>query len=382
MIPNFQKCMLDVPFKSPSIRTEPLLLRAARGENVERTPVWMMRQAGRHMQAYRNLLNQYPTFRQRSETPDVSMEISLQPLERYGIDGVILFSDILTPLPAMGINFDITEGGNIQITPIRTRSELTKRLHQVSKIEFEEKCHFVGSVLKELRRKFASSSPDTTMLGFVGLPFTLASYLVEGKTGVSDGFPNVRELMKENPDILHDMLALLADNIINYACYQIDSGAQVVQVFDSWAGHVCDKDYEKFCEPYQRRVVQGIKQQHMDTPVIIYMAPGPYSTGGRRVQQLAGTGVDVVSIDHTLDIELGLEMLADYTNVGLQGNLDPQILRDGPLEAIRSQTLSILEKIHGRKRCILNLGHGILPDTPETHAELFVETVKSFKRDC
>ena len=289
-----------------------------------------------------------------------------------------MFSDILTPLPAMGIDFDILEDGKIRIAPVRTREELENRLHRVSKAEFGEKCHFVGSVLKELRLGLVKSSPDTTLLGFVGLPFTLASYLVEGQTGVSGGFPNIRELMKENPDVLHAMLSLLADNIVDYACYQIESGAHVVQVFDSWAGHICDEDYQVFCEPYQRRVVQGIKQQYATTPIIIYMAPGPYSSGGRRLKLLAGTGVDIVSVDHTIDIALGMDILADYGSVGLQGNLDPQILRDGPLETIRSHTLAILEKMKGRKRCILNLGHGILPDTPETHAECFVQTSQSF----
>ena len=295
-----------------------------------------------------------------------------------GIDGVILFSDILTPLPAMGINFDVSEGGKIRIDPIRTREEFEERLHRVSKVEFRSKCAFVGSVLKELRKEIEKSSPDTTVLGFIGLPFTLASYLVEGKTGVSDGFPNIQELMKKSPSILHDMLSLLADNIINYACYQIESGAQVVQVFDSWAGHVRDEYYEIFCEPYQRKVIQGIKNQFEDTPVIIYMAPGPYSAGGRRLKLLAGTGVNIVSVDHTIDIASGMDMLANY-DVGFQGNLDPQILRDGPLEKIQSKTLAILEKMRGKKRCILNLGHGILPDTPETHAECFVQTVKSFE---
>lgn len=280
----------------------------------------------------------------------------------------------------MGIDFDISEGGKIQIAPIRTREEFQERLHRVSKVEFRSKCSFVGSVLKELRERLAKSSPDTTLIGFVGLPFTLASYLVEGQTGVSDGFPNIRELIKDNPGVLHDILSLLADNIVNYACYQIESGAQVIQVFDSWAGHVCDEDYEAFCEPYQRRVIQGIKQQFNDTPIIIYMAPGPHSTGGRRLELLAGTGVDIVSIDHTIDIASGMDMLAaNHKRVGFQGNLDPQVLRDGPLEKIRLETLAILEKMKGRKRCILNLGHGILPDTPETHAECFVQTVQSFK---
>mmetsp|Transcript_13410 Transcript_13410/g.31575 ORF Transcript_13410/g.31575 Transcript_13410/m.31575 type:complete len:280 (-) Transcript_13410:30-869(-) len=278
----------------------------------------------------------------------------------------------------MGIDFHVSEGGGIQIDPIRTREEFEKRLHRVSKVEFRRKCDFVGRVLKELRRELAESSPNTTVLGFIGLPFTLASYIVEGKTGISDGFSSIQKLMKESPSILHDILSLLADNIINYACYQIESGAQVVQVFDSWAGHICDEYYEIFCEPYQRRVIQGIKNQFEDTPVIIYMAPGPFSSGGRRLKLLAGTGANIVSVDHTIDIASGMDMLANY-DVGFQGNLDPQILRDGPLEKIQSQTLSILKKMRGKKRCILNLGHGILPDTPETHAECFVQTVKSYE---
>ena len=296
-----------------------------------------------------------------------------------GVDGVILFSDILTPLPAMGIDFDISEGGKIEIVPIQTREELEKRLRRVSKVDFRRECNFVGAVLEELSRGLVKSSPETTLIGFVGLPFTLASYLVEGKTGVGDNFPNIRKLMEENPDVLHAMLSLLADNIINYACYQIESGAQIIQVFDSWAGHIDDEYYGLFCEPYQRRVVQGIKQQHPDTPIIIYMAPGPYSSGGRRLKALAETGVDIVSVDHTIDLSIAREMLSDYDSVGLQGNLDPQLLRDGPMDEIRSRTLTILETIRGRKKCILNLGHGILPDTPEIHAECFVKTVQSFR---
>ena len=290
-----------------------------------------------------------------------------------------MFSDILTPLPAMGIDFDISEGGKIQIVPMQTRKECQERLARVSKEEFETKCSFVGSVLTELREGVAKSSPDTTVIGFVGLPFTLGSYLVEGKTGVSDGFPNIQKLIKNDPDVLHEILSVLTDNIINYACYQIESGAQVVQLFDSWAGHICDEDYGAFCEPYQRKVVQGIKKHFSNTPIIIYMAPGPYSKGGRRLKLLAGTGVDIVSVDHTIDMAKAMDTLTDCEGIGFQGNLDPQILRDGPLEKIQSETLTILEKMKGRQRCIMNLGHGILPDTPETHAECFIQTVQSFQ---
>jgi len=253
------------------VTTDPLLLRATRGEAVERIPVWMMRQAGRHMKAYRDLVKEYPTFRERSETPKLSRDISLQPLQRYGVDGVILFSDILTPLPAMGIHFDISEGGKIQIDPIQTRKQFQKRLKRVTKADFCKKCSFVQTVLKELRQNVESSSPNTTIIGFVGLPFTLVSYLVEGKTGTVDGFPNIQKMIQESPHLLHEILLLLSDNIIQYACWQIECGAQVIQLFDSWAGHMNDKDYNQFCYPYQCRTVLMIKNTYPDKPLIIYI---------------------------------------------------------------------------------------------------------------
>jgi uroporphyrinogen decarboxylase len=299
-----------------------------------------------------------------------------------GVDGVILFSDILTPFPAMGIDFDIAESGKIQIEPIRTQKELDERLRRVTKDQYKQKCHFVGSVLQDLNRQLTETSPQTTLLGFVGLPFTLASYLVEGQTGTSIQFSNIRKLMVDDSQFCKSMLSLLTENIIDYACYQIESGAQVIQVFDSWAGHIDDELYSEFCHPYQERVIRGIHKQHPNVPIVIYMAPGPYSSGGRRLEDLAQTGADIVSVDHTVDIALARAILSsddDNNQVGIQGNLDPQLLRDGPLDAIRSKTLSILNTLKGRRRCIINLGHCIIADTPEAHAECFIRTVQSFK---
>jgi uroporphyrinogen decarboxylase len=295
-----------------------------------------------------------------------------------GVDGVILFSDILTPLPAMGVNFDISESGKIEIEPIRDQQQLEQRLLRVSKDEFQSKCGFVGDVLAELRQHLSENASDATLLGFVGLPFTLASYLVEGKTGVSTGFEKTQELMRDDPSLMKSMLSILADNIFEYACYQIESGAQVLQVFDSWAGHVNDALYTEFCQPYQQRVIRGIHQQHPNVPIIIYMAPGPYSKRGRRLEALSKTGANIVSVDHTVDMSLARALLSDNDSIGLQGNLDPELLRNGPLSEIRRQTLAILETLKGRRRCIINLGHGILADTPEAHAECFIQTVQSY----
>jgi len=351
---------------------EPLLLRAARGETVERTPVWMMRQAGRHMQVYRDLVAKYPTFRERSEIPEAALEISLQPWRAYGVDGVILFSDILTPLPAMGVEFQISEGGAISIPPIRTEADLAT-LKGAGEFDAENACPFVGEVLGKLREEVGSSA---TVLGFVGLPFTLASYLVEGKTGTTSGFAEVRKMREEQPELLHGILTKLADNIAAYACYQVDRGAQVIQVFDSWAGHLPKDQYELFAMPYQKKVIAALKQKHPETPVIIYMAPDLHSKDGQFLDLLATTGADCVSLDYTVDF--GETRASMPSSLALQGNLDPKLLRDGPLDAIKAATEKILQA-GGHSKHIMNLGHGIEADTPEPHAKFFVDTVQNFR---
>ena len=190
------------------------------------------------MKAYRDLVKHYPTFRERSETPSVALEISLQPFQAYGVDGVILFSDILTPLPAMGVDFGISEGGKISIEPTVRSKDDFKKLKKITSEQYDSHCPFVGQVLRELRK---SVHPTTTVLGFVGLPFTLATYLVEGKTGVATNFEHVRRLVKQCPDVLHQLLQLLAHNVAEYALYQIRcGGAHVIQVFDSWASGPLD----------------------------------------------------------------------------------------------------------------------------------------------
>jgi len=324
------------------------------------------------MKVYRDLVAKYPTFRERSEIPEAALEISLQPWRAYGVDGVILFSDILTPLPAMGVEFQISEGGAISIPPIRTDADLAK-LKGAGEFDATTACPFVGEVLGKLREEVGSSA---TVLGFVGLPFTLASYLVEGKTGTTSGFAEVRKMREENPDLLHGILSKLADNIAAYACYQVDQGAQVIQVFDSWAGHLPKDQYEAFAMPYQKKVVEALKEKHPETPVIIYMAPDVHSKDGSFLDLLASTGVDCVSLDYTVDF--GETRKAMPASLALQGNLDPKLLRDGPLDAIKEATEKILQA-GGHDKHIMNLGHGIEADTPEDHAKFFVDTVQAFR---
>jgi len=354
----------------------PLLVRAARGEKVEKTPVWMMRQAGRHMAVYRALVAEYPTFRERSETPEVSLEVSLQPWRAYGVDGVILFSDILTPLPAMGVDFSISEAGGISIDPIRTREAFKKMTERP--FDPATEVPFVGSVLKRLREEVGPSG--ATVLGFVGLPFTLGTYLIEGATGTKNGFAEMRALRGSDPELCRDILSLLAKNIGDYACYQIESGAQVIQIFDSWAGHLEPTEFDEWASPYQQQVVKTIKERHPEVPVIIYMAPDEYSRGGALLEKLAASGADVVSIDHTIEIGEAKKRLADagYPDVGLQGNMDPELLRDGSPEEIVAAAEKILAAA-GDSGHVMNLGHGIEATTPEPNAALFVNTVHDYK---
>jgi len=360
-----------------AIMKDPLLVRAARGETVERTPVWMMRQAGRHMAVYRALVDKYPTFRERSEIPEVSLEVSLQPWRAYGVDGVILFSDILTPLPAMGVDFSISEAGGISIEPIRTR-EAFKRMSEHGEFNPKRDVPFVGEVLGKLREEVGPSG--AAVLGFVGLPFTLGTYLIEGATGTKNGFAEMRALRENDPELAHDILSLVAENIGNYALYQIESGAQVIQVFDSWAGHLTPDEFEKWAMPYQKQVVSAIKAAHPEVPVIIYMAPDTHSKGGQLLEKLAASGADVVSIDNTVEMADAKKRLADagYPDIGLQGNLDSELLRDGTHEEITAATEKILGQA-GNKGHVMNLGHGIEPTTPEPNAAHFVKTVQAFE---
>lgn len=229
---------------------DPLLIRAARGEKTERVPVWMMRQAGRHIKEYRDLCKKYPTFRERSEIPDVAVEVSLQPWRNYQTDGCILFSDILTPLPGMGVDFDIDEKVGPVVTPMRTWDDV-KKMHL---IDPSSAAPFVAEALRTLREEV---TPETAVLGFVGCPYTLATYLVEGKT--SKEYLEIKKMAFTEPKLLHAILKNLADSLAEYAIFQIENGAQLIQIFDSWAGHLSPRDYDEFAAPYQKMILEKVR---------------------------------------------------------------------------------------------------------------------------
>ncbi|OYD92082.1 uroporphyrinogen decarboxylase [Nostoc sp. 'Peltigera membranacea cyanobiont' 210A] len=339
--------------------TTPHLLRAARGEVVDRPPVWMMRQAGRYMKAYRDLRDKYPSFRDRSEIPEVAIEVSLQPWKAFQPDGVILFSDIVTPLPGLGIDMDIAEGkGPIISSPLRTQEQIDA----LRPLEPEAALPFIKTILQALRSEVGDKS---TVLGFVGAPWTLAAYAVEGKG--SKTYSIIKNMAFSDPTILHQLLAKLADAIAIYARYQIDCGAQVVQMFDSWAGQLSPQDYDTFALPYQQRVFQQVKQTHPDTPLILLV-----SGSAGVLERMGQSGADIVSVDWAVDMADARARLGKQMKV--QGNLDPGVLF-GSKQFIRDRILDTVRKA-GNWGHILNLGHGVLPETPEENVAFFFETAK------
>ncbi|MBR8838045.1 MAG: uroporphyrinogen decarboxylase [Stigonema ocellatum SAG 48.90 = DSM 106950] len=335
------------------------LLQAARGEVLERPPVWMMRQAGRYMKVYRDLRQKYPSFRERSENPDLAVEISLQPFHAFKPDGVIMFSDILTPLPGIGIPFDIIESkGPVFENPIRTRAQIDA----LTPLDPEASLSFVRQILMTLRQEV---DDQATVLGFVGAPWTLAAYAIEGKS--SKDYAIIKSMAFSQPTMLHQFLGKLADAIAIYVRYQIDSGAQVVQLFDSWAGQLTPEDFKTFALPYQKQVVEQVKATHPDTPLILYI------NGSAGILELmTQSGVDIVSLDWTVDMAVARQRLG--TTIGVQGNLDPCVLF-GSQALIRDRIIDTVRKA-GNQGHIFNLGHGVLQNTPEENVAFFFETVK------
>jgi uroporphyrinogen decarboxylase len=233
---------------------------------------------------------------------------------------------------------------------------------------------FTGEVLRTLRQEVG---PETAVLGFVGCPYTLATYLVEGKT--SKEYLEIKKMMFSEPDLLHAILKNLADSIAEYALYQIESGAQLIQIFDSWAGHLSARDYDTFAAPYQKIILDKIKEKYPNVPTVVYI-----KHSGALVERMAATGVDVVSLDWTVDMAEGRERINAGRAAagiegpgGVQGNLDPGVLF-GSQETIKERTEEILRKA-GPRGHVMNLGHGIEAATSEENAAFFIETVRNFR---
>lgn len=339
-----------------------ILVRAYRGETVVRTPVWLMRQAGRYMKDFRKYSEKYP-FRQRSETPEIAIELSLQPWRTFGVDGVIMFSDILTPLPAMGIDFTIIENKGPKISnPIRDKLDidLIKPLYDV-----EKQVPFLGTILKSLRKE---TEGKTSLIGFIGAPWTLAAYSVEG--GHSKLCSKMKTMCLENPQLVHVLLDKYTESLCVYADHQITSGAQIFQIFESWAHHLPEDMFLEFAKPYVDRITSYIKERHPSVPVV-YFANG----GSAYLKSQLDMKVDAISIDWGISMASARE-IAGKSRV-LAGNVDPMVLY-GSEKTIRTAVANCIEG-SGKSKHVLNLGHGVEKDTAESAVAILVDATKNYK---
>mmetsp|Transcript_5359 Transcript_5359/g.7491 ORF Transcript_5359/g.7491 Transcript_5359/m.7491 type:complete len:410 (-) Transcript_5359:47-1276(-) len=353
---------------SASAGDRDILVRAARGEQVERTPVWLMRQAGRYMADFRKYSDKYK-FRERSETPTMATALSLQCHRAYGMDGIIMFSDILTPLPVLGIDFDVVKGtGPVISTEIRTEEDVAALEDYAS---FDDKLPFIREILGTLSKE--AEEANTSLIGFVGAPFTLASYTIEGKS--SKHCLTTKKMMMEDETgdskAMSMFLDKLANMIGNYACHQIECGAQVIQVFESWAHQLSPKAFEQFAKPAAQKAISIIKERHPDVPVI-YFANG----GSSYLELQRDMGADSICIDWSIDMKQAREILGP--DVAVSGNLDPSILF-GTKEQIEQAVRDCIDGAGGPGKHLLNLGHGVMQGTPEEAVGWLVDECKRYK---
>jgi uroporphyrinogen decarboxylase len=322
------------------------LLEACALRPTDRTPVWFMRQAGRVLPEYRAVRARHdlPAIVRQ---PELCAEVTLQPVRRLGVDAAILFADIMTPLMAIGLDIRILEGaGPVLAEPVRTLDD-ARRLRA---LEPERDVPFVMETIRLLRAELPA---EVALIGFAGAPFTLASYLVEGKA--SRTFEHTKRLMYGESDVWCELMDRLARLTAAYLQAQIDAGAQVVQLFDSWAGCLSPDDYRQYVQPYSRRIFKALR----GAPTIHFGVDT-----GWLLADMAAAGGDVIGLDWRVPLEAGWAAIGEHR--GVQGNLDPLTLL-GPWSAIETATRRILDQAAGRPGHIFNLGHGLHPETsPET----------------
>jgi uroporphyrinogen decarboxylase len=333
-----------------------LFLRAARCEVTERTPVWMMRQAGRYMPEYRAIREKHG-FLEMCRTPELAVEVTMQPVDLIGVDAAILFSDILVVFPGMGLDLEFAKGeGPVIHNPVRTVADIDK----LGMSDPIADTGYVMDAIRILRRELQDKVP---LIGFAGAPFTLASYMIEGH-GTRD-YINTKRLMWSEPEAWDRLMTKISDTVIAYLSAQIDAGAQAVQVFDSWVGYVAPTDYERSVLPYSQRVIAELSKKGV--PVIHFA-----NQGTSMLDLVVKAGGDVVGLDWRIDIAKAAEIVGP--GFAIQGNIDPVALF-APDEDLERMVVEILEKVGTRPGHIFNLGHGIHKTSDPEKARAFVRLV-------
>ena len=338
------------------------LLRALRREPLDRTPIWIMRQAGRYLPEYRAARERAGGFIELMRSPDMACEVTLQPIDRFDLDAAILFSDILTIPDAMGLGlyFETGEG------PCFRRSVRT--VADVDALHIPDPEQDLGYVMDAVRTIARELNGRVPLIGFSGSPWTLATYMVEG--GSTREFARVKTMAFAEPALMHRLLGALADAVTAYLAAQIRAGAAAVQIFDTWGGALGHAAYREFSLAYMTRIVKGLRDLGCEQPVILFT-----KGGGQWIESIAASGCDAVGLDWTTD--LGQARRLTGGRVALQGNMDPALLRAPPAR-IRQEVVAVLDSYGPGSGHVFNLGHGITPDIDPEHVRALVDAVREF----
>ncbi len=343
-----------------SIRND-RLLRALARKAVDTTPVWIMRQAGRYLPEYRKIRAEAGSFTKLYRTPELACRVTLQPLDRYALDAAILFSDILTVPDAMGLGLEFTEGEGPRFTrPVRSARDIAR----LNVPDPEQELGYVMDATRLIRAELSGRVP---LIGFAGSPWTLSTYMVEGRSATD--FHHIKGLMFQSPAEMHRLLDVVAEAVTQYLNAQVLAGAQAIMIFDTWGGVLTRRDYLQFSLRYMKRIVNSLIRQHEGraVPVILFT-----KGGGSWLEEMAESRCDAVSIDWTLDLGVARQRVGDQ--VSLQGNMDPCVLYASP-ERIRKEVGVVLASFGAGNGHVFNLGHGIHPRVNPEHVAALVEAV-------
>lgn len=341
--------------------TNDLIIKALLREHVDRTPLWVMRQAGRYLPEYLRTRAQAGSFLQLCQTPELACEVTLQPLRRFNLDAAIIFSDILTIPDVMGLGLYFTEGEGPKFRkPLQAGADI----RNLPRPDVHESLAYVMDAIKLVRHELAGRVP---LIGFSGSPWTLATYMVEG--GPSKSFGKIKKLIYDQPALAHLLLEKLADTVTDYLNAQIESGAQVVQIFDTWGGVLSADAFKEFSVRYLGRIVAGLKREHEGrrVPVILFC-----KGCNAHLEAQADTGCDALGLDWTMSLAEARSRVGQ--RVALQGNMDPAVLLAAPA-VIRHEANQVLNSFGHGSGHVFNLGHGITPDVDPDHLQALVNTV-------
>jgi len=345
-----------------------LFLRALARKPVERTPVWLMRQAGRYLPEYNATRKKAGDFLTLCKTPELACEVTLQPIDRYGFDAAILFSDILTVPDALGLGLHFVEGEGPRF---HRRITSASDIAALPQIEVAASLGYVGDAVALIRKELNDRVP---LIGFTGSPWTLACYMISGGSS-GDDFLSVRKWLYSRPDLVHQLLDRITQVVIAYCRMQADRGAQAMMVFDSWGGLLADSAFEKFSQSYISRIIEGLRQTHPQLPTIVFV-----KGGSGWLEKTAATGCSALGVDWSIGLDQARARVGD--RCALQGNLDPAVLLGSPdhIRAEVGHTIRSFGALGAGVGHIFNLGHGISQFTPVENVQCLVESVAEFSR--